>query len=114
MKRLFIISFLMILTSCCFCDNKPSDDFPPIKYELTDTLTFYSVDSTNKFTITEGCALYLMEQDNYLLYHLINCDMIDDKVDYHKVLINMGRINDTTEIRGYIDYKDLKGHKRLR
>jgi hypothetical protein len=53
--------------------------------------------------------------DNFLNYHLLaNTDMLDDNENYRAVIVRMGKINDSTEVVGYMNMGKLPKHKRLR
>jgi hypothetical protein len=97
------------------CDeyNIPTDE--PILYEMQESVTFISSDdSTTLFTLLKGCVVSVTETNNPTMYQLIRGDMLDDNETYMDVLIDFGRLNDTTLVRGYIPFDTLKRQKRLR
>ena len=111
--KILMLAIMVVVTFSCAC-KREVDDESPIKYELKNRVTFYSPDSTAKFTLLEGCVIYVNREDDPTIYELINSDMIDDKETYRDVLVRMGMLNDSTEVKGYMNVHDIVKHKRLR
>ena len=123
--KIVVFSLMVFLMALCAC-NRTTDTPPqsePLAYELQEDVTITSVDSTQTFTLNKGCVVYVYEDDcvrkdsvdnslNYIL--LLNRDMLDDKETYRAVIVRMGKINDNTEVVGYMNMGMLTKHKRLR
>lgn len=122
-----MISVVMFMVMACTC-NRCSTDIctqtdteqvaPPLEYELTSDVVVMDVtDSTQTYTITQGSILYVDKDSsgNTTIYDLLmNSDALNDNEDYGDVLVRMGKINDSTEVVGYMNANALMNHKRLR
>lgn len=123
--KIAIFSLMVFLLASCAC-NRTTDTPPqsePLAYELQEDVTITSVDSTQTFTLNKGCVVYVYEDDcvskdnvdNFINYHLLaNTDMLDDNENYRAVIVRMGKVNDSTEVVGYMNLGKLTKHKRLR
>ena len=130
MKRFInfiMISVVMFMVMACTCNRCSTDtctqtdteqSAPPLEYELTSDVVVMDVtDSTQTYTITQGSILYVDKDSdgNTTIYDLlVNSDALNDNEDYGNVLVRMGKINDSTEVVGYMNANVLAKHKRLR
>lgn len=131
MKRFInfiMISVVMFMVMACTCNRCSTDTCtqtdteqvapPPLEYELTSDVVVMDVtDSTQTYTITQGSILYVDKDGggNTTIYDLlVNSDALNDNEDYGDVLVRMGKINDSTEVFGYMNANVLAKHKRLR
>lgn len=110
-KFVMISVMFMVIAMSCVC-NRQTDK--PLKYKLQDDVTITTIDST-MLTLDKGSVVYVNEVDNPVFYHLLTSKyMLDDNEDYKDVIVRMGKINDSTEVIGYMNVGTLKNHKRLR
>jgi len=122
-----MISVVMFMVMACTCNRCSTDtctqtdteqSAPPLEYELTSDVVVMDVtDSTQTYTITQGSILYVDKDSdgNTTIYDLlVNSDALNDNEDYGNVLVRMGKINDSTEVVGYMNANVLAKHKRLR
>ena len=120
---LISVMFVMVAISCT-CNRQTetptdtstevADSLAPLEYELVSTETFFSPDSTQRFTLLTGCVVYVTHDDNPNVYDYLKMDMLNDNEDYRDVLVRMGFLNDSTEVVGYMRANALLKHKRLR
>jgi hypothetical protein len=114
--KIVIFSLMVFVLASCGC-NKTCEVSPtnePLVYELQEEVTLFSADTTTAYILLEGSLVYVMEDDNPIVYELLSKDMIDDNEDYREVIIRMGKINDSTEVVGHIKVGKLNSHKRIR
>lgn len=114
--KYLLISMIFIITSVSCSCNRQKDtngEQPPIQFELQDNVTITLTDGT-EFVLNEGNILYLDEDDEPIVYHLFNTDMLDDNENYREVLVRLGKINDSTKVFGSVSVGELRRHKRLR
>lgn len=120
---LISVMFVMVAISCTCNRQTPTptdtstevaDSLAPLEYELVSTETFFSPDSTKRFTLLTGCVLYVTHDDNPEVYNYLKMDMLNDNENYRDVLVRMGFLNDSTEVVGYMRADALAKHKRLR
>jgi hypothetical protein len=122
-----MISVVMFMVMACTCNRCSTDTCtqtdteqvaPPLEYELTSDVVVMDVtDSTQTYTITQGSIIYIDKDndENATLYDLlVNRDALNDNEDYGNVIVRMGKINDNTEVVGYMNANALMKHKRLR
>lgn len=121
--KIAIFSLMVFLLASCACNRTNTEPSAPLTFELQEDVTITSVDSTQTFTLNKGCVVYVYEDDcvskdsvdNFLNYHLLaNTDMLDDNENYRAVIVRMGKINDSTQVVGYMNMGVLTKHKRLR
>ena len=122
--KIMMVAIMVVVAFSCTCnrqtpaptedDTEVTDSLAPLEYELVTRETFFSPDSTKRFTLLEGCVIYVSHDDDAELYGLLKGDMIDDKQNYKDVLVRMGMLNDGTEVKGYMNVHTLIKHKRLR
>lgn len=120
---LISVMFVMVAISCTCNRQTPTptdtstevaDSLAPLEYELVSTETFFSPDSTKRFTLLTGCVLYVTHDDNPEVYNYLKMDILNDNENYRDVLVRMGFLNDSTEVVGYMRADALAKHKRLR
>lgn len=121
-----LISIMFMVAISCTCNRQTetptptdtstdvADSLVPLEYELVSMETFFSPDSTHRFTLLTGCVVYVTHDDNPEVYDYLNRDMLNDNEDYRDVLVRMGFLNDSTEVVGYMRADALAKHKRLR
>lgn len=122
-----MISVVMFMVMACTCNRCSTDTCtqtdteqvaPPLEYELTSDVVVMDVtDSTQTYTITQGSIIYIDKDndENATLYDLlVNRDALNDNEDYGNVIVRMGKINNSTEVVGYMNANALMKHKRLR
>lgn len=121
-----LISIMFMVAISCTCNRQTEtptptdtsteveDSLAPLEYELVSMETFFSPDSTHRFTLLTGCVVYVTHDDNPEVYDYLNRDMLNDNEDYRDVLVRMGFLNDSTEVVGYMRADALAKHKRLR
>lgn len=121
-----LISIMFMVAISCTCNRQTETETPtdtstevadslaPLEYELVSMETFFSPDSTKRFTLLTGCVVYVTHDDNPEVYDYLNRDMLNDNEDYRDVLVRMGFLNDSTEVVGYMRADALAKHKRLR
>ena len=119
-----LISIMFMVAISCTCNRQTetptdtstevADSLAPLEYELASTETFFSPDSTKRFTLLTGCVVYVTHDDNPEVYDYLKMDMLNDNEDYRDVLVRMGFLNDSTEVVGYMRADALGKHKRLR
>ena len=121
-----LISVMFMVAISCTCNRQTetptptdtstevADSLAPLEYELVSMETFFSPDSTHRFTLLTGCVVYVTHDDNPEVYDYLNRDMLNDNEDYRDVLVRMGFLNDSTEVVGYMRANALAKHKRLR
>lgn len=119
-----LISVMFMVAISCTCNRQTEtptdtstevvDSLAPLEYELVSTETFFSPDSTQRFTLLTGCVVYVTHDDNPEVYDYLNRDMLNDNEDYMDVLVRMGILNDSTEVVGYMRANALAKHKRVR
>ena len=119
-----LISIIFMVAISCTCNRQTetptdtstevADSLAPLEYELVSTETFFSPDSTKRFTLLTGCVVYVTHDDNPEVYDYLKMDMLNDNEDYRDVLVRMGFLNDSTEVVGYMRADALAMHKRLR
>ena len=122
-----MISVLMFMAMACTCSRCSTSTCtqtdteqvaPPLEYELTSDVVVMDVaDSTQTYTITQGSILYVDKESNgnTKIYNLlVNSYALNDNEDYGNVLVRINKINDSTEVVGYMNANVLAKHKRLR
>lgn len=119
-----LISVMFMVAISCTCNRQTetptdtstevADSLAPLEYELVSMETFFSPDSTHRFTLLTGCVVYVTHDDNPNVYDYLKMDMLNDNEDYRDVLVRMGFLNDSTEVVGYMRADALAKHKRLR
>lgn len=119
-----LISVMFMVAISCTCNRQTptptdtstevADSLAPLEYELVSMETFFSPDSTHRFTLLTGCVVYVTYDDNPNVYEYLKMDMLNDNEDYRDVLVRMGFLNDSTEVVGYMRADALTKHKRLR
>lgn len=121
-----LISVMFMVAISCTCNRQTetppptdtstevTDSLAPLEYELVSMETFFSPDSTHRFTLLTGCVVYVTHDDNPEVYDYLKMDMLNDNEDYRDVLVRMGFLNDSTEVVGYMRADALAKHKRLR
>lgn len=119
-----LISVMFMVAISCTCNRQTetptdtstevTDSLSPLEYELVSMETFFSPDSTHRFTLLTGCVVYVTYDDNPNVYDYLKMDMLNDNEDYRDVLVRMGFLNDSTEVVGYMRADALAKHKRLR
>lgn len=121
-----LISVMFMVVISCTCNRQTetptptdtstevADSLAPLEYELVSMETFFSPDSTHRFTLLTGCVVYVTHDDNPEVYDYLKMDMLNDNEDYRDVLVRMGFLNDSTEVVGYMRANALAKHKRLR
>ena len=119
-----LISVMFMVAISCTCNRQTetptdtlteiTDSLAPLEFELVSTETFFSSDSTKRFTLLTGCVVYVTYDDNPNVYDYLKMDMLNDNEDYRDVLVRMGFLNDSTEVVGYMRADALAKHKRLR
>jgi hypothetical protein len=121
-----LISIMFMVAISCTCNRQTetppptdtstevTDSLAPLEYELVSMETFFSPDSTHRFTLLTGCVVYVTHDDNPEVYDYLKMDMLNDNEDYRDVLVRMGFLNDSTEVVGYMRANALAKHKRLR
>ena len=119
-----LISVMFMVAISCTCNRQTptptdtptevADSLAPLEYELVSMETFFSPDSTKRFTLLTGCVVYVTHDDNPEVYDYLNRDMLNDNEDYMDVLVRMGILNDSTEVVGYMRANALAKHKRVR
>lgn len=121
-----LISVMFMVAISCTCNRQTetppptdtstevTDSLAPLEYELVSMETFFSPDSTHRFTLLTGCVVYVTHDDNPEVYDYLKMDMLNDNEDYRDVLVRMGFLNDSTEVVGYMRANALAKHKRLR
>jgi hypothetical protein len=119
-----LISVMFMVAISCTCNRQTEtpidtstevvDSLAPLEYELVSMETFFSPDSTQRFTLLTGCVVYVTYDDNPNVYDYLKMDMLNDNKDYRDVLVRMGFLNDSTEVVGYMRADALAKHKRLR
>lgn len=119
-----LISVMFMVAISCTCNRQTetptdtstevADSLAPLEYELVSMETFFSPDSTHRFTLLTGCVVYVTHDDNPNVYDYLKMDMLNDNEDYRDVLVRMGFLNDSTEVVGYMRVDALAKHKRLR
>lgn len=119
-----LISIMFMVAISCTCNRQTDtptdtstevvDSLAPLEFELVSTETFFSSDSTKRFTLLTGCVVYVTYDDNPNVYDYLKMDMLNDNEDYKDVLVRMGFLNDSTEVVGYMRADALAKHKRLR
>lgn len=119
-----LISVMFMVAISCTCNRQTetptdtstevADSLAPLEYELVSMETFFSPDSTHRFTLLTGCVVYVTHDDNPNVYDYLKMDMLNDNEDYRDVLVRMGFLNDSTEVVGYMRADALTKHKRLR
>lgn len=126
--KFVLISVMFMVAISCTCNRQTETETPtptdtstevadslaPLEYELVSMETFFSPDSTHRFTLLTGCVVYVTHDDNPEVYDYLNRDMLNDNEDYRDVLVRMGFLNDSTEVVGYMRADALAKHKRLR
>lgn len=122
--KFVLISVIFAMAISCTCNRQTDtptdtstevvDSLAPLEYELVSTETFFSPDSTQRFTLLTGCVVYVTYDDNPNVYDYLKMDMLNDNEDYRDVLVRMGFLNDSTEVVGYMRADALAKHKRLR
>jgi hypothetical protein len=122
--KFVLISVMFMVAISCTCNRQTdtptdiptevADSLAPLEYELVSTETFFSPDSTKRFTLLTGCVLYVNHEDNPEVYDYLKMDMLNDNENYRDVLVRMGFLNDNTEVVGYMRADALAKHKRLR
>ena len=109
--KIAVFSIIAFVIASCACGR--TDD-KPLTYELQEDVVVTLTDST-EVTITEGCLVYVYEDDDFLNYNLLKCkDMLDDNDNYREVIVRMGKINDSTEVKGFMSIGALMKQKKLR
>lgn len=121
-----LISVMFMVAISCTCNRQTetppptdtstevADSLAPLEYELVSMETFFSPDSTHRFTLLTGCVVYVTHDDNPEVYDYLKMDMLNDNEDYRDVLVRMGFLNDSTEVVGYMRANALAKHKRVR
>jgi hypothetical protein len=119
-----LISLMFMVVVSCTCNRQTdtptdtstevADSLAPLEYELVSIETFFSPDSTHRFTLLTGCVVYVTHDDNPEVYDYLKMDMLNDNENYRDVLVRMGFLNDSTEVVGYMRADALAKHKRLR
>ena len=119
-----LISVMFMVAISCTCNRQTptptdtptevADSLAPLEYELVSMETFFSPDSTKRFTLLTGCVVYVTHDDNPEVYDYLKMDMLNDNEDYRDVLVRMGFLNDSTEVVGYMRANALAKHKRVR
>lgn len=119
-----LISVMFMVAISCTCNRQTetptdtstevADSLAPLEYELVSMETFFSPDSTHRFTLLTGCVVYVTHDDNPNVYDYLKMDMLNDNENYRDVLVRMGYLNDSTEVVGYMRVDALAKHKRLR
>lgn len=119
-----LISVMFMVAISCTCNRQTetptdtltevTDSLAPLEYELVSMETFFSPDSTHRFTLLTGCVVYVTHDDNPNVYDYLKMDMLNDNENYRDVLVRMGYLNDSTEVVGYMRADALAKHKRLR
>ena len=119
-----LISVMFMVAISCTCNRQTptptdtptevADSLAPLEYELVSMETFFSPDSTKRFTLLTGCVVYVTHDDNPEVYDYLKMDMLNDNEDYMDVLVRMGILNDSTEVVGYMRANALAKHKRVR
>lgn len=121
-----LISVMFMVAISCTCNRQTetptptdtstevTDSLAPLEYELVSMETFFSPDSTHRFTLLTGCVVYVTHDDNPEVYDYLKMDMLNDNEDYRDVLVRMGFLNDSTEVVGYMRADALAKHKRVR
>lgn len=119
-----LISVMFMVAISCTCNRQTEtptdtstevvDSLAPLEYELVSAETFFSPDSTKRFTLLTGCMVYVTHDDNPNVYDYLKMDMLNDNEDYRNVLVRMGFLNDSTEVVGYMRADVLAKHKRVR
>lgn len=121
-----LISVMFMVAISCTCNRQTetptptdtstevTDSLAPLEYELVSMETFFSPDSTHRFTLLTGCVLCVTHDDNPEVYDYLKMDMLNDNENYRDVLVRMGFLNDSTEVVGYMRADALAKHKRLR
>ena len=119
-----LISIMFMVAISCTCNRQTDtptdtstevvDSLAPLEFELVSTETFFSPDSTKRFTLLTGCVVYVTHDDNPEVYDYLKMDMLNDNEDYMDVLVRMGILNDSTEVVGYMRANALAKHKRVR
>lgn len=121
-----LISVMFMVAISCTCNRQTetptptdtstevTDSLAPLEYELVSMETFFSPDSTHRFTLLTGCVVYVTHDDNPEVYDYLKMDMLNDNENYRDVLVRMGYLNDSTEVVGYMRANALVKHKRLR
>ena len=112
--KIAVFSLMVFLLASCACNRTTDEPSAPLAFELQEDVTITSTDST-EVTLTQGSVVYVYEDDDFLNYTLLlNRDMLDDNENYRAVIVRMGKINDSTEVVGYMNMGVLTKHKRLR
>ena len=121
--KFVLISVMFMVAISCTCNRQTetptdtstevADSLAPLEYELVSTETFFSPDSTKRFTLLTGCVVYVTYDDNPNVYDYLKMDMLNDNEDYRDVLVRMGFLNDSTEVVGYMRADALVKQKRL-
>ena len=122
--KFVLISVMFMVAISCTCNRQTDtptdtstevvDSLAPLEYELVSMETFFSPDSTKRFTLLTGCIVYVTHDDNPEVYNYLKMDMLNDNEDYMDVLVRMGFLNDSTEVVGYMRADALAKHKRVR
>lgn len=122
--KFVLISVMFMVAISCTCNRQTDtptdtstevvDSLAPLEYELVSMETFFSPDSTKRFTLLTGCIVYVTYDDNPNVYDYLKMDMLNDNEDYMDVLVRMGFLNDSTEVVGYMRADALAKHKRVR
>ena len=122
--KFVLISVMFMVAISCTCNRQTDtptdtstevvDSLAPLEYELVSMETFFSPDSTKRFTLLTGCIVYVTHDDNPEVYNHLKMDMLNDNEDYMDVLVRMGFLNDSTEVVGYMRADALAKHKRVR
>lgn len=122
--KFVLISVMFMVAISCTCNRQTetptdtstevTDSLAPLEYELVSMETFFSPDSTHRFTLLTGCVVYVTHDDNPEVYDYLKMDMLNDNEDYRDVLVRMGFLNDSTEVVGYMRANALAKHKRVR
>lgn len=122
--KFVLISVMFMVAISCTCNRQTdtptdtstevADSLAPLEYELVSMETFFSPDSTKRFTLLTGCIVYVTHDDNPEVYNYLKMDMLNDNEDYMDVLVRMGFLNDSTEVVGYMRADALAKHKRVR
>ena len=118
--KIAVFSLIAFLFVSCACNRTTEEPPTPLTYELTESVTLTNPADSTMFTLLEGCVIYVYEDDelcdvdNSVMYVLLSEDMLDDNENYAQVIARMGKINDSTEVVGFVNAGTLKKQKRLR